>query len=70
MACEVLAREQRLQQQVQVLCIEIDQTRKAHQVAEVTESDYFRRLQQEAQALRARAAVQRAGGEQAGCRSV
>ena len=70
MAREVRAREQRLQQQVQVLCIEIDQTRKARQVAEVTESDYFRRLQQEAQALRARAAVQRAGGERARCRSV
>jgi DNA-binding NtrC family response regulator len=63
MAREVRAREQRLQQQVQALRIEIDQTRKARQVAEVTESDYFRCLQQEAQALRARAAMQRRGGE-------
>jgi YesN/AraC family two-component response regulator len=54
MAREVRAREQRLQQQIQALCIEIDQARKARQVAEVTESDYFRRLQQEAQTLRAR----------------
>jgi YesN/AraC family two-component response regulator len=59
MAQEVHAREQRLQQQVQELRIEIDQSRKARQVAEVTESDYFRRLQQEAQRLRAQAAAQR-----------
>ena len=62
MVREVRAREQRLQQQVQALCIEIDQARKARQVEEVTESDYFRRLQQEAQALRARATAQRAAG--------
>jgi DNA-binding response OmpR family regulator len=54
MAREVSTREQRLRQEVQALRIEIDQTRKARQVAEVTESDYFRRLQQEAQTLRAR----------------
>jgi two-component system cell cycle response regulator len=51
MAREISTREQRLQQQVQELRVEIDQARKARQVAEVTESDYFRRLQQEAQAL-------------------
>jgi hypothetical protein len=62
MVREVHAREQCLQQQVQALCIEIDQARKARQVEEVTESDYFRRLQQEAQALRARATAQRAAG--------
>jgi predicted nucleic acid-binding Zn-ribbon protein len=55
MVREVQARVQRLQQQVQELRIEIDQSRKARQVAEVTETDYFRRLQQEAQTLRARA---------------
>jgi CheY-like chemotaxis protein len=54
MVREVQARVQRLQQQVQELRIEIDQSRKASQVAEVTETDYFRRLQQEAQTLRAR----------------
>ncbi len=54
MVREVQARVQRLQQQVQDLRIGIDQNRKARQVAEVTETDYFRRLQQEAQALRAR----------------
>ena len=62
MACEVQAREQRLQQQVQELRIEIDQVRKAHQVAAVTESEYFRRLQHEAKTLRARAAAQRGTG--------
>jgi YesN/AraC family two-component response regulator len=54
MVREVQARVQRLQQQVQELRIEIDQSRKARQVAEVTETDYFRRLQQEAQTLRTR----------------
>jgi YesN/AraC family two-component response regulator len=63
MAREISTREQRLQQQVQELRIEIDQARKARQVAEVTESDYFRRLQQGAQALRARSALQRARGK-------
>ncbi len=55
----VQAREQRLQQQVQDLRIEIDQKSMSRQVAEVTESDYFRHLQHEAQRLRARAATQR-----------
>lgn len=59
MAREVYAREQRLQQQVQELRIEIDQAGKERQVAEVTESDYFRRLQEEAQRLRARVATRR-----------
>jgi len=54
MVREVQARVQRLQQQVQELRIEIDHSRKERQVAEVTETDYFRRLQQEAQMLRAR----------------
>jgi YesN/AraC family two-component response regulator len=61
MAREVQARVQRLQQQVQDLRIEIDQTRKARQVAEVTETDYFRRLQQEAQTLRARTTIRHGG---------
>jgi CRP-like cAMP-binding protein len=54
MAGEVYAREQRLQQQVSELRIEIDRTRQAQQVAEITESDYFKSLQQRAKALRAR----------------
>lgn len=52
MAREVQAREQRLQQQVQELRIEIDRAREAQQVAEITGSDYFQQLKQSA--LRAR----------------
>ena len=52
MAREVYAREQRLRQQVQELRIELSQARQARQVAEITETDYFRQLQAEAQSLR------------------
>ena len=52
MAREVYAREQRLKQQVQKLRIELDEARQARQVAEITETDYFRQLQAEAQNLR------------------
>lgn len=54
MAREVQAREQRLQQQVQQLRIEIDQARKTQQVAEVTASQYFRDLQSKVEQLRRR----------------
>jgi DNA repair ATPase RecN len=54
MAREVAAREQRLQHQVEKLRVEIDQTRKARQVAEITETDYFQQLQQKVQGLRNR----------------
>lgn len=49
---EVYAREQRLQQEVQQLRIEIDKAKTAHEVAEITETDYFRGLQEKARALR------------------
>jgi CheY-like chemotaxis protein len=52
MAREVYAREQRLKQQVQQLSIQLDEARQARQVAEITETDYFRQLQAEAQNLR------------------
>jgi DNA-binding response OmpR family regulator len=52
MAREVYAREQRLKQQVEQLKIEIDQSKKAHQVAEITETDYFQQLQRKATQLR------------------
>jgi CheY-like chemotaxis protein len=55
MAREVHAREQRLQQEVQQLRIEIDETRTARQVAEITETDYFQDLQRKADQLRFRA---------------
>ncbi len=54
MAREVYAREQRLKQQLQELRIEIDEAKKARQVAEITETDYFRELSQKAQRLRER----------------
>jgi hypothetical protein len=57
MAREVRAREQRLKQEVQQLRIEIDETKTARQVAEITETDYFRDLQRKANRLRSRADV-------------
>jgi CheY-like chemotaxis protein len=52
MAREVYAREQRLKQQIQELRIEIDEARQARKVAEITETDYFQKLRQQAQGLR------------------
>lgn len=54
MACQVYAREQSLRQQVQDLRIEIDEAKKAREVAEITETDYFRDLSEKAQKLRER----------------
>ena len=53
MAIEVAARERALKQQVQQLRIEIDEAKADRQVAEITETDYFRDLQRKADALRA-----------------
>ncbi|HET9441789.1 MAG TPA: GAF domain-containing protein, partial [Acidimicrobiales bacterium] len=52
MVREVAAREQRLRREVQQLRIEIDETRAAQQVDEITESEYFRRLQAKVDQLR------------------
>ncbi|BAY50274.1 sensor protein (plasmid) [Scytonema sp. HK-05] len=52
MVREVYAREQRLKQQVQALRIEIDQAKKARQVEEIADSEYFQKLRQNAQELR------------------
>jgi len=54
MVNEVIARQQRLRQQIRDLKIEIDQTRKAKEVQEITETDYFQNLQQKAQQFRQR----------------
>ena len=51
---EVHAREQKLRQQVQALRIEIDDAKKARQVAEITESEYFKSLRDQAARLRGR----------------
>jgi two-component system, cell cycle response regulator len=52
MAREVYERERRLKEQVQQLRIEIDEARAARQVAEITDTDYFRELQEKARSLR------------------
>jgi DNA-binding response OmpR family regulator len=54
MALEVQAREQRLKQQIQELRIEVDEVKKAQQIAEITETDYFYQLKQKAKDLRGR----------------
>ena len=52
MAREVFEREQRLMQQVAQLSIEINQTRKVREVAEITETEYFQQLQKKVQSFR------------------
>jgi two-component system, cell cycle response regulator len=54
MARQVYAREQQLQQQVVQLRLEIDQERRARDVAEITESEYFQQLLGKAVELRNR----------------
>jgi CRP-like cAMP-binding protein len=49
---EVYAREERLKQEVQQLRIEIDQNKTARQVAEITETDYFKDLERKIARLR------------------
>ena len=52
MADQVRVREEKLKRQVQELKIEIDQTKQAKKVSEITESDYFKSLRGQADALR------------------
>jgi two-component system cell cycle response regulator len=54
MAVEVQARERRLREEVRQLRIEINESRAALQVAEITDTDYFRALQSRADDLRMR----------------
>ncbi len=54
MAREVREREARLRRQVESLRVEVDDAKKSKQVAEITETDYFRRLQEKAKAFRER----------------
>jgi len=54
MARQVYAREQSLRQKVQELQIEIDEAKKDRQVAEITETEYFRDLCAKASRLRQR----------------
>jgi adenylate cyclase len=62
MGVEVAAREHRLRTQVEQLVIAIDEERKAAQVAEITESDYFRQLKARAKVLAARQAARTTTG--------
>jgi len=52
MAREVRVREERLHQQVHDLRIQIDEVKKAREVAAITETEYFRTLQDRARRLR------------------
>jgi methyl-accepting chemotaxis protein len=52
MVREVIMREQRLKQQIKTLRIEIDENRKAREVAEIADSDYFQELQEKAKDFR------------------
>lgn len=63
MVREVFAREQSLKRQVAELRIEIDEAKKAQQVAEITETDYFYQLQQKASRFRTRTAGANQGEE-------
>jgi DNA-binding response OmpR family regulator len=63
MAIEVAARQRHLEDQVQQLTIAIDESQKAAQVHEITESDYFRDLQARARHFSARRAAR--GGDSA-----
>jgi DNA-binding response OmpR family regulator len=52
MALEIQTREHHLKQQIQELRIEIDEVKKAQQIADITETDYFQELRDKAKALR------------------
>lgn len=52
MAREVRLREEKLRQQVQELKIVLDEARQTRKVAEITETEYFKSLQSEAELLR------------------
>ena len=54
MALEIQAREKQLRKQIQELRIEIDEVKKARQVAEITETSYFSQLQEKARQFRQR----------------
>lgn len=51
-ALEVKKREAQFRQQIEALEIEIDEAKKRQEVAHITESDYFRYLQENAQRMR------------------
>lgn len=56
LALAAYIREQKLRAEIQELRVAVDQERKERQVAQITESEYFQKLQSEARKLRERAA--------------
>jgi CheY-like chemotaxis protein len=64
MAQEVHARERRLRHQVQELKIELDEAKQARQVAEITDTEYFQRLEARAEDLRKIIDVARSGNQE------
>ncbi|MBN1956349.1 MAG: GAF domain-containing protein [Anaerolineae bacterium] len=58
-AVQVLERERQLKAQIEQLRIEINEARRAQQVEEVTETEYFRHLQQQARDMRRRGEADR-----------
>ena len=52
MVKQVYAREQRFKAEIAALTIQIDESLKAQEVAEITETDYFQALAQRAEELR------------------
>ncbi len=54
MAREIYGREQRLKQQVQILRVEIDEIKKAKEVGEIIETEYFQDLKEKARQLRSK----------------
>ncbi|KAB8330735.1 DUF3365 domain-containing protein [Scytonema tolypothrichoides VB-61278] len=52
MVHQVYTREQRLKKQMQELCIQIDETKKARQVAEIVDAEYFQNLSVQAKEIR------------------
>ncbi|KAF3890944.1 DUF3365 domain-containing protein [Tolypothrix bouteillei VB521301] len=52
MVCEVYDREQRMKQQMRELSIRINETKKAREVSEIVEADYFQNLSAQAKAIR------------------
>jgi len=56
MARQVRAREERLEREIKELSVQIDERKRRQQVAEITETDYFRDLQRRAEELRGRGA--------------
>ncbi|MBX3010403.1 MAG: hypothetical protein KF832_02810 [Caldilineaceae bacterium] len=64
MAAEVIARERKLQKQVQELRIEIDRVRQEQAVSEITDTEYFQDLQQKVNQLRGRSRRPRSSSQE------